>query len=160
MAQVCTVCSHPERDAIDTAILDRRSNRSIASQFGVSIGAVQRHKDNHIPEHLSKAREAEEIAQADTLIGDLQHLKDTALSLLAQAEQIQDLRAASSLIGQARQVIETLAEVRGELDRKASINIFINPQFQQIQKIILQELNAYPDVREKIVDRLTEVNQC
>jgi len=108
MARECTVCAHPDREDIDRMIVSGVSNRIIATQFDIGISAVQRHKA-HIPVHLAKAKQAQEVTQADTLFSDLQFLKSKALSLLSQAEESQDLRAAASLIGQARQTIEVLA---------------------------------------------------
>jgi len=131
------------------------SNRIISTQFGISVSAVQRHR-KHIPQHLAKAKEAETVTKADNLIEDLQHLKSKALCLLEQAEKSKDLRAAASLIGQARQVIETLAEVKGELDRKAMINITLSPVWIETRSIILQALAPYPDARQAVSKALEE----
>ena len=159
MAQVCTICSHNDKDKINRALLTGQSNRSIAAQYGLAETSLRRHKDNHLTQALIKGKEVQEVTQADTLIGDLQFLKGKAMTLLGKAQEVDDLKAASSLIGQARQVIETLAEVRGELDRTQTVNIFINPQFQQVQNIILHELEAYPEIRSRIVSRLTEAGR-
>ena len=89
---------------------------------------------------------------------DLQHLRTQALDFLQKAKEAQDLRAAAPLITAACRVVETLAEVRGELDRKAEINIMVNPQFVQIQAVILRELGPYPDLRQRVVLALSEVS--
>ena len=112
MCPSCTICTHEKVDEINKAIIAGSSYRHIASQYNVSYKAVHRHKDNHLPTTLLKAHEAEVVTQADGLLGDLIGLKSKALSLLDQAEVAGDLRAASSLIGQVRQVIETLADVQ------------------------------------------------
>ncbi len=156
MARECTICAHPAREAIDQMIVSGASNRSVVAQFEhISLGAVQRHKA-HIPPHLAKAKQAQVVTQADNLLSDLQYLKGKALSLLNQAEASQDLRACASLIGQARQTIETLAEVRGELDRTARINITYSPVWIETRTTILQALAPYPDARLAVSKALEE----
>src|SRR3712207_9453548 len=69
----CTICEHPDREAIDRALVGDSSNLSVSSLFGVSESAVRRHKANHLPAKLVMAQAAEEVAQADDL---LQQVRD------------------------------------------------------------------------------------
>ncbi|WP_320211610.1 hypothetical protein [Methanospirillum purgamenti] len=151
MAMKCSICHHPEREAIDKAILAGQSNRSIAAQYKVSQTAVQRHKDNHLPEHLATSKKAEQVTKADDLISDLQFLKEKALTFLAKAEQSEDMRSAAPLISAAVKVIETLAEVRGELNRQAVINVTMSPVWVETRTVILAALQPYPEAREAVV---------
>jgi hypothetical protein len=64
MPRRCTVCDHPERRSIDEALVTGAPYRSVAKRFGLSESAVYRHKTEHLPVHLLKAREVEEVAQA------------------------------------------------------------------------------------------------
>lgn len=150
MAMKCTICTHPERDAIEKAILAGQSNRSIAAQYKISQTAVQRHKDNHLPEHLAKATAAEQVTKADDLISDLQYLRDKAIMFLDKAEQSDDMRAAAPLISAAVKVIETLAEVRGELNRQAVINVTLSPVWVETRTVILTALQPYPEARQAV----------
>ena len=159
MGMTCSICRHPEREQIDKAILAGDSMRNIAKRYGSTEATIHRHK-KHLPEYLILAKEAEQATRADDLMQDLQDLRERALSLLQQAEDAGNYNACVGLIAQARKTIETLAEVRGELNRSATVNIFVNPVFQQVQAVILDELAEYPDVRERIVTRLTEVKKC
>ena len=81
MAQICTICSHKDKENINAAILKKESNRNIAKRYSISPAAVHRHKENHLATTLTKAQAAEEVTHADTLIGDLQFLKEKAMSL-------------------------------------------------------------------------------
>jgi hypothetical protein len=56
----CTVCDHPERHSIDEALVSGAPYRSVAKRLGLSGSAVYRHKTEHLPVHLLKARELEE----------------------------------------------------------------------------------------------------
>lgn len=150
MAMKCTICNHPEREAIDKALVSDKSIRSIAAQYNVALTSLRRHKENHLPGHLAKAKAAEEVTQADNLLDDLQYLKGKAISLLEQAEKESNLSAAAQLIGQARQVVETLAEVRGELNRQTQINIIQAPIWVETRTMILKALGPYPEARQAV----------
>jgi transposase-like protein len=69
MPRRCTVCDHPERHCIDEALVTGAPYRSVARRFGLSESSVYRHKTEHLPAHLLKAKEVDEVAQADDLLG-------------------------------------------------------------------------------------------
>ena len=58
--RACTVCTHPELEAINHALVEGTPNRRIASHHDVTERAVRNHKAGHLPMALVKAREAEE----------------------------------------------------------------------------------------------------
>src|SRR5215218_3476046 len=82
MPRRCTVCDHPKRHGIDEALVTGAPYRSVAKRFELSESAVYRHKTEHLPAHLSKAREAEEAARADDLLEQVRHLQAHALDIL------------------------------------------------------------------------------
>src|SRR3954464_14266343 len=94
MPRVCTVCMHPDRPAIDQAMVNRRAFRDIARHFGVGKDSAVRHHDTCLPEALTKARAAEETAQADDLLAQLRALRSKSMALLLAAEKAGDLRTA------------------------------------------------------------------
>jgi hypothetical protein len=57
MRRRCTVCDYPERHSIDEALVSNAPYRSVAKRFGLSESAVYRHKTEHLPAHLLKAKE-------------------------------------------------------------------------------------------------------
>ena len=69
MPRSCTVCEHPEREAIDRSLVGGASNRSVASLYDVSEAATRRHKANHLPAKLVMAAKAAEVAEADSPAG-------------------------------------------------------------------------------------------
>ena len=77
MPRTCTICAHPEREAIEKALIaGDLSYRHIASQFSVSTGALQRHKKKHLPGGLIKAQEVQEQAQAINVMAELARTKE------------------------------------------------------------------------------------
>ena len=120
----CSVCSHPERSEIDKALVTRSmSYRNIAERFGVSVGALSRHKANHLP-RLVEAAKTSEAAQAVTsgaaLIDELNSLLNRALAILEAAEGSGQLKVALQAIREARECIKTCADlaVTAELEER------------------------------------------
>src|SRR5215217_8391184 len=101
MPRSCTVCEHPEREAIDRALVGGASNLSVSSLFGVSESAVRRHKANHLPAKLVMAQAAEEVAQADDLLQQVRDLQARTLAILEAAEGSKEHRTALAAIREA-----------------------------------------------------------
>src|SRR5438105_2357941 len=114
MARTCTVCTHPDRPAIDQALVNGKGVRETSALFRVSEDAIGRHKEGHIPATLARAAEAEEVARADDLLEQLRVLQRRAARILDTAEQAGDLRSALGAIRETRACVELLAKLLGE----------------------------------------------
>ena len=154
MGRTCTVCQHGERPAIDRVLLSGVGYRDISGRFDLSKTAVARHRAEHIPATLARAKAAEDIADADDLLAELDQLKRPALGILDRAEDADDLRTALSAIREARTTIETLLEVAGELDRSGSVNILMSPEWMTVQTCLLVALEPFPEARIAAADAL------
>lgn len=44
MSRVCVICAHPERAAIDTAVVSGEAEHSVAGRFSVAKTSLQRHR--------------------------------------------------------------------------------------------------------------------
>ena len=151
MPRSCTICEHPDREAIDRALVGDSSNLSVSSLFGVSESAVRRHKANHLPAKLVMAQAAEEVAQADDLLGQMQGLQRRTLAVLEAAESTNQHRTALSAIREARSNLELLAKLLGELDERPQVNVLISPT---VQTAIIAALGPYPEARLAVADAL------
>ncbi len=118
MARTCTICNHKDRKEIDKALLKGTSFRTIAGQYRVSKSALQRHKENCIPVHLVKARDAQEVAQAGDLLAEVRELQARTLDILSAAENAGDLRAALYGVQQARGNSELLCKMIAHLEER------------------------------------------
>jgi len=65
MPPTCTICRHPDGEAIDQAVIAGTPLRTIADRWSVSKTALIRHRP-HISAMLTKARAAKEATHADT----------------------------------------------------------------------------------------------
>jgi hypothetical protein len=147
MPRVCTVCTHPEREAIDRALVEGAVGLNLASRFELSKSAVDRHKADHLPAALVKGREAREVANADDLLQAVQDLQARAWSILSTAEDAGDLRTALGAIREARGNLELLAKLMGKLHEGAVVNVLVSPEWIMVRTLILQALDPYPDAR-------------
>ncbi len=159
MPRTCTICSHAQRPAIDRALVDGTTYRTIADRFGLSETALKRHKADHLPATLAKAREASEVAAADDLLGQIQELRRKAIELLGKAEKAGDYRTALMGIREARACIETLLEVEGELDRRPTVNVIMSPQWIQVRTLLMTALRPYPDAAQAVAAGLQAIER-
>jgi hypothetical protein len=151
MPRRCTVCDHPDSHSIDEALVGSAPYRSVAKQFELSESAVYRHKTEHLPANLLKAREVEEAARADDLLVQVRSLQTHALDILERAEQTGDLRTALAAISQARGNLELLGKLAGELDERAVTNVLISPEWLELRAVIVGALEPHPGAREALL---------
>ncbi len=86
MPRICHVCSHPNRDAIDAAIVNQVPTSDISGLHGVSGDSIRRHGRNHLPGRLVRAGEIKAVAAADDLLGQALRLQEEALGVLELAK--------------------------------------------------------------------------
>ena len=163
MARECSVCAHPEAFAINEDILGlgggrKKSNRTIAKHYGVDHSAVQRHKQ-HIPELLLKASRAMEVADADALLAKIEDLYAEAIDVLEAGKGAEDHRLVLSAIDRAGKQLETLAELRGELDRRPTVNVALveHPGYRHLEDVLTNALEPYPAARYAVAGALKEL---
>jgi transposase-like protein len=147
MPRRCTVCDHPQRHGIDEALVTGAPYRSVAKQFGLSESAVYRHKTEHLPAHLLKAREVEEAARADDLLDQVRNLQAHTLDILGRAEKAGDLRTALAAISQARGNLELLGKLAGELDERPVVNLNVSPEWLELRAVIVAALEPHPEAQ-------------
>jgi hypothetical protein len=145
--RTCTICEHPERETIDRALVGETSNLSVSSLFGVSESAVRRHKGNHLPATLARAKEAEELAHADDLLADVRDLQARTLAILEAVEGTREHRIALSAIREARSNLELVAKLLGELDERPVVNLNVSAEWLELRAVIVGALEPYSDAR-------------
>jgi hypothetical protein len=154
MSRRCTVCDHPESHSIDEALVGGAPYRSVAKRFRLSDSAVYRHKTEHLPAHLLKAREAEEAAKANDLLDQVKNLQAHALDILERAEEAGDLRTALAAISQARGNLELLGKLAGELDERPVVNLNISPEWLELRAVIVGALEPHPAAHRAVLSAL------
>ena len=93
MGQVCTVCQMKDVAAINRMVIDGVPLREIVERCGTSLGTLHRHKA-HIPATLATAKQAEQVADASSLLSQVQTLLSQAQRLTDAAEHAKNLSVA------------------------------------------------------------------
>ena len=152
--RTCTICTHESRADIDAALVAENPLRDIARRYATSKDALARHKE-HLPSKLVKAKDAQEIAQADTLLEQVRNLQTRALSILDRADHSGDLKTALSAIREARSNLELLAKLLGELQPEGTVNITVSPEWLTLRAVVIAALHPYPDAAQAVSRALT-----
>ncbi len=158
MTRRCTICGHPDRDLVDSALVGGAPYRRIAALHGLTEQSVRRHAAAHIPATLALATEVAEASRADLLLAQAETLRAEALELLDEAREKGDLRTAVSAIGQARAVLELLARLAGELSN-TTVNVVMSAEWVELRTLVLHSLDPWPEARNALAVALTETER-
>ncbi len=151
MPRTCTICQHPQREALDLALVGGAALSETAALFRVSSDAVSRHKANHLPAKLVLAEKAAEVAEADDLLSQVQGLQARTLAILEAAEASREHRTALTAIREARSNLELLAKLLGELDDRPRVNVLISTEWLELRATLITALDAHPQARESVL---------
>ena len=157
MPRRCTVRDQPERHSIDEALVSGAPYRSVAKRFSLSESAVYRHKTEHLPAHLLKAREVEEVAQADDLLEQVRNLQTHAFDILERAEKAGDFRTALAAISQAWGNLELLGKLASELDERPVVNLIVSSEWLDLRAVIVGALEPHPAAHRRVLRALESV---
>jgi len=159
MARACTVCAHPERAAIDRALVGGEPNRRVAARHAVSEQAIRRHRSDHLPAALADAAATEKADAGTDLLREVKALRGKAYSLLLKAEAAGDYRTALAGVREARACLELLGEVEGELDRRQTVNILVAPEWLAARAALMLALRPYPDAAVAVAASLAAIEE-
>jgi hypothetical protein len=159
MPRRCSVCTHPDRENIDEALVGATALSALSAKYrDISEDALGRHKANHLPAKLVMAEKAKEVAQADGLLEQVRDLQGRALAILDQAELSGDLRTALGAIREARGNLELLAKLLGELSEAPQVNLNVSPEWLQIRAVIVTALEAHPEAKNSVLRAIRRVD--
>ena len=171
----CSICTHPHRDQIETAMIERRADVKTGKQFGASVDALRNHRQRCIPIILKRARLADDIRRAEWIYRETERLYRAAVEVIETAEnsrdvdlaalmaditpdQRQKVTEAASIISAtrsdvlkavrtARPVIEMVGRLQGQIADTLTINIHQSPDFVELRNCILDALEPYHEAR-------------
>ena len=158
MPRTCTICTHPEREAIDQALVTDTPNRRIAAQFSISEQAVRRHKDEHLPALMVKSEHAREIAHADDLLHEANRLYAVATTVMEAGQKSNNHELVLKAVGTAGRVLGLLGELLGELNRNPVVNLHISAEWIEVRAVLMDALGDFPEARAAVAQALLQVN--
>ncbi len=160
MPRRCTICDHPERDALDHAIAAGTSYRRVALQWGVSRDAIGRHAKRHLSPALAAMQVEREADEAKGLLQRTERLIERTERLLLAAEQDGKVASALSAVRELRGLLELLGKATGELRDAAptvTVNLQTAPEWLEIRALIFAALTTYPEARAAVAGRLLQL---
>jgi hypothetical protein len=95
--------------------------------------------------NIAMAHEAKEVARADSLLDQVKDLQVKTLAILQKAENGGDLRTAATAIGQARQNLELLGKLAGELRPDTQVNVLVaSAAWAEVRTQLLRAFGTLP----------------
>lgn len=151
MPRSCTVCTHDEAHAINVALVQRDPFRHIASLYEVSTSALQRHAREHLPALLARAKDAVEVADADSLLNRVEALQSRTEAILVEVEGTDLYGVKLAAIREMRRNLELIGEVTKELVRTPTLNLYLSPEWLELRAVVVGALEPYPDARGSVL---------
>ena len=167
----CSICRHKDAGRIDLMLARRVPLRVISNKFDVTASALCRHRQRHMTPEIKAALalgvrtsdlDIERLRrdESESLLQTIVYHRARLWALVDQAEDIGDLRAASSLHGRILEIWELEARFLRELtdgDVHVTQNILILPGYIQARTVILQALRPFPDASKAVSGALREI---
>ena len=110
----CTVCQHPNRKEIDTAIVKGEAKRAIAKRFDVGHSSVHRHA-LHLPKQLARSAQAKEAVYVGSVFNRLESIYRETADDREHLRQEGNHELALRYTVELRKMLELHARITGEL---------------------------------------------
>ncbi|HAY21368.1 MAG TPA: hypothetical protein DCY27_04220 [Desulfobacterales bacterium] len=155
---LCSVCRHPAREAIEAALLQGETRKSISQSYGISPSTLTRHK-KHMDQyqqriHTSPAHDA--VQSQRQCLCDLQNL---ALEIIKKAKKGKDPAAALAGIREFVRLTTLLAKLP-EGGAQTRENDFLHSStWRELRTAILAALEPYPESRLAVIHALQSLHK-
>lgn len=152
MPQPCRVCNHPDREAIDRALVVETGIRLVAAEFHLNWQAVRRHRENHLFPAARTALSADATLRDVDPIAELRALYARMLTHLANAERADNWPAVRAFHSEARQDLELLSKLLGRLRDGTTVNVatVVSTELPHIIAVVRSALAPFPAARDAV----------
>jgi hypothetical protein len=152
----CAVCTHSEKEEIDTALAAQRPLAGLSKKYGMSIPALSRHRTRHLNADLA-ALNAEPTISGGSFIERMDGLIGRAEGLLKAAEKTRQVNQALQAIKELGRLQELRGKATGELDERPTtvINLLTTAEWIEIRTHLRRALTPFPDAWEAVAASLT-----
>jgi hypothetical protein len=172
---MCQVCDHPQREAIDRAIIARDSLRKIGTMFGTDKNAIKRHKDIcmkrtipaitapvQVPEYQTPAEIAIVQQTVRSVAQRAGELVDRMEQAFKECQSTKDYNILTKCSKEVREGLRLLAQLSGELSPNNQVNLQVNVPTMRDSKewpIIIRIIERHPEIRAELNQALLEADQ-
>ncbi len=154
MPRTCTVCSDSKRDEIDRALVAGEPFRHIAARFDTSTGALQRHKNEHLPATMVKAQEQADVRHAIDVVAQLKAINGASLAILKEARDDKNGDLALKAVDRIQRQLELQSKLLGELNEGTTVNLVVSLEWLEVRALILEAVSPYPEARQAVLKAL------
>ena len=130
MARTCSACKHEQAEAINLSLLSgSMSIRRIAEKYGLSVGAVHRHKQ-HMQAQMIQV-EPVDVTDPSSVMRQIQDLNQRADMLYRSAVQANDRMNTVRALKELRELLTLYARLTGELNTQQSVihqHLHVSPE--------------------------------
>jgi len=147
MSRACATCGHPDRKAIDAALVAGEDAQDVARRFGLGGRAVRRHRAAHLRTVLAEAQEVREILTVEAFLQRVQELEGKVDRVLVRAESEDDLALVLRAIREARENVALLGKLTGDLSNGVTVQVaafLTSPDFLRVAEKLRNALAPYP----------------
>lgn len=143
---LCTICHHPERSAIDRAIVSGgEANRIIASRYGLSKDAVRRHSLVHVRPALARVAAQRSDRRAVSLLDRVESVISEVQEIVAEARVAGAAGLRLQAIDRLERLLRLPGQVSGELKPDGQIqvvNLMSSPDWLAMRSQLMAALEA------------------
>jgi hypothetical protein len=159
MGRACSICTRPDRKAIDKDLVGGVSLGAIVKAHrGLATSSLSRHRQRHVsPALAALVRAQAEDDHSKSLLELLSGHLATVDRLLRTAEAQGSLQTALQAVREARGLIELTARMTGELDERPQtlvVNLASSQEWIETRSVILAALARHPAARADVVAAL------
>ena len=171
---MCQICDHPQREAIDRAIVSCDSLRKIATMFATDKDAVRRHKTicmkrTHttplapvpVPAYQTSAEVAIAQQNVRSVAQRAAALVDKMEALAQQFEDTGDTNGIMKAAKEIREGLRLMAQLSGELSPNQT-NIHVNAISMRDSPewpVFIRIIEKHPEIRDELNQALLEAGQ-
>lgn len=148
MPRMCTVCNHPDRQAIEQALVSGKASRYVSKQFNLGHhNKIWRHATEHMLPELVKAQRQKNNQRAIDVADHLNRAALIARTVAARAISDDDRQSALGAAARLEKQAEIQAKIDGAIQESNTVNVLIASEWLSVRAVLLEALTPYPEAR-------------
>ena len=150
----CTVCNHPQRHAIDHALLAGNGTLAALSQnYGPSLSALWRHK-KHLQEKMRQAEKRLEHHRRQDYLFKFNNFLEVATDTVKTAGADGNSRLVLQAVREGTRILNFMAKLDVKLDQDTAYRLLASPQWTTQSSLLPTDPQFIADTHQALADCL------
>jgi hypothetical protein len=146
----CKTCSHPQRQAIDLALLDGNATLAdLSRHYGLSTSSLFRH-NKHLEVKMARTRETLQHRLRQDYLFTYNEFLETTRHLVRTAAADGDSRQALQAIGQGTRILNSITRLDVQLDDDTVYRLLASPQWTSQGSLLPTDPRFIADSRQAL----------